>query len=243
VSGTTAELRAIITGLIAFAAAEEETLLAAAPAGACGPGDERRWAATPTVAHNAEFKAQQRQRVAAVLAGCDPPAFAEIDHRSPAVYRRYAAQPAAAVAAESRRVTASLIEGLAALAEDDLLDPSRHPWLNGRPLWLQLVVRGFWHPTGHVADYYLGHGQPGRAVALQEHALATTRYLGAADPVVGMAGYSLACAQAGAGRTEEAAQTLAEAITRNSDVRANAQRDPDLEPLRRSGRLTGILAG
>ena len=239
-SAATAELRATVTGLIAFAAAEEETLLASAAADA-DPGDERRWAAAPTVAHNAEFKAQQRQRITAVLAGCEPPAFAEIHHRSPAVYRRYATQPAAAVTLESRRVTASLIDGVAALTDEDLLDPSRHRWLNGRTLWLQLVVRGFWHPTGHVAECYLGRGQPGRAVALQEHALATTRYLGAADPIVGMAAYSLACAQASAGMTEEAAQALAEAITRNPDVRANAERDPDLEPLRRSRRLTVLL--
>ena len=96
---------------------------------------------------------------------------------------------------ESRQVTASLLDGVGALGDDDLVDPTRHPWLNGRPLWLQIVVRGFWHPTGHVADYYLGHGQQARAVALQEHMLATTRYLGASDQVAGMAAYSLACAQ------------------------------------------------
>ena len=68
---------------------------------------------------------------------------------------------------------------MAAHGDDDLVDPSRHHWLHGRPLWLQIVVRGFCHPTGHVADYYLGHSRPGRAVALQQHMLATTRYLGA----------------------------------------------------------------
>jgi hypothetical protein len=240
---TTAQLRTLVTGLIASAAAEEEMLLAAGVPDLTDPGDERRWAAAPTVAHNTEFKAQQAERVTAVLTGSVPPTFDDIDHRSPAVYRRYAGASAAAVAAESRQVTASLIDGLGALADEDLADPSRHPWLNGRPLWLQLIVRGFWHPTGHVADCYLRHRQPHRAVALQEHALATTRYLGAPNPVAGMAAYSLACAQAGSGRTEDAARTLAEAITLNPDVRANADHDPDLEPLRISGRLTAILAG
>ena len=56
-----------------------------------------------------------------------------------------------------------------------------------------------------------------------------------------MAAYSLACAQAASGRTEDAARTLAEAIALNPDVRANADRDPDLEPLRGSGQLTAIL--
>jgi hypothetical protein len=240
---TTAQLRAVVVGLIAFAAAEEEMLLASAASDVADPGNERRWAAVPTVAHNTEFKAQQAERITAVLTGCAPPTFGEIDHRSPAVYGRYAVRAAVAVVGESRQVTASLLDGAAALADDDLVDPSRHPWLNGRPLWLQLIVRGFWHPTGHVADYYLGHSRPDQAVALQQHMLATTRYLGAPNQVAGMAAYSLACAQAVAGSTEDAARTLAEAIALNPDVRANADRDPDLGSLRGSGQLTAILAG
>ena len=239
----TAQLRAVVVGLIAFAAAEEAMLLASAASDVADSGDERRWAAVPTVAHNTEFKAQQAERIAAVLTGCAPPTFGEIDHRSPAVYGRYAARAAVAAVGESRQVTASLLDGAGALGDDDLVDPSRHPWLNGRSLWLQIIVRGFWHPTGHVADYYLRHGRPGRAVALQQHMLATTRYLGAPDQVAGMAAYSLACAQAVAGSAEDAARTLAEAITLNPDVRANADRDPDLEPLRGSGQLAAILTG
>ena len=238
---TTAHLRAVAVGLIAFAAAEEEMLLAAAASDVADLGNERRWAAIPTVAHNTEFKAEQAERITSVLAGCAPPAFGEIDHRSPAVYGRYAARTAVAVVGETRQVTASLLDGVVALEDDDLVDPSRHRWLNGRPLWLQIIVRGFWHPTGHVADYYLGHGQQARAVALQRHMLATTRYLDAPNQVAGMAAYSLACAQSVAGSTEDAARTLAEAIALNPDVRANADRDPDLEPLRGSGRLAAIL--
>jgi hypothetical protein len=238
---TIAQLRTVVAGLIAFAAAEEEMLLAAAACDITESGNERQWAAVPTIAHNAEFKAQQAERITAVLAGRAPPAFGEIDHRSPAVYGRYATRTAVAVAGESRQVTASLIDGVAALGDDDLVDPARHPWLNGRSLWLQTVVRGFWHPTGHVADYYLGHGQQARAVALQQNTLATTRYLGAPTLVAGMAAYSLACAQAVAGQTEDAVRTLAEAVALNPDVRANAERDPDLEPLRGSGQLAAIL--
>jgi len=94
------------------------------------------------------------------------------------------------------------------------------------------VVRGFWHPTGHLGEYYLAHGQAERAVALQEQGLALARYLAAPPAAAGMAGYSLACAQARAGRPELAARTLAEAIEANPDLRANASRDPDLRVVR-----------
>jgi hypothetical protein len=250
VSGT-AHLRAVITGLLGFAASEEEMLLASAGSvgagsggadgGAEEAGNEHLWAAVPTVAHNTEFKAQQAERLTAVLTGRTPRAFGDIDHASAAVYAAYATRRTEAVTSGSRQVTAALVDGVRALSDPDLLDPGRHPWLNGRTLWLQVIVRGFWHPTGHVGEYYQRHGRPERAIALHEHALATGRYLDAPDQALGMAAYSLACAQAQARLVNQACLSLSNAITLNPDVRANAARDPDLESLRASGRLAEIL--
>ena len=235
----TARLRASITGLIGWAATEEEMLLASAPEQEQGSHD--RWAALPVVAHSAEFREQQVIRLAAVRRGQAPPAGSEIDHRSPATYRSYASASAAEVRWASRRSASALIDELTAVSDDDLSDTSRHPWLRGRQLWLQVVVRGFWHPTGHLADYHIARGHADRAVALQSHALATARYLAVPSPAVGMAAYSLACALAQAGAAAEAARTLAEAIRLNPDLRGNARRDPDLAGLRDGGHLDMLL--
>ena len=232
----TAGLRRAVTGLLSFAAAEEQALLAA---DAFGPGSDGgspdRWAAVPLVAHNNQFKSQQAERIGCLLDRRVPPAYGEIDHTSEQVYQGYLAQPPDAVLAACRETSARLIDGTWALGDDDLLDPARHSWLNGRLLWLQIVVRGFWHPTGHLGDYYLAHGQAGRAVAMQAQGLAMARYLGAPAAAAGMAGYNLACAQAQAGQPAQAARTLAEAIEANPDLRANARRDPDLKVLREAG--------
>jgi hypothetical protein len=233
------ELRGTIIGLIGFAAAEEQMLLAAAPA--AEQGTPQRWAALPLVAHNTEFKQQQVQRLRAVQPGRTPPDFAEVDHTSAEVYGGYAAQPPADVAAASHRVAGELIDGVSAVSAEDLQDPSRNPWLKGRMLWLQLIVRGFWHPAGHLGEYYLVHGQPGRALALAEHAVATAAYLGAPDPARGMASYNLACVSARADLPERAVAALRDAITRNPAVRANAERDPDLASLRESGLFEAAL--
>jgi hypothetical protein len=104
------------------------------------------------------------------------------------------------------------------------------------------VVRGFWHPTGHIGDYHIARGQAGRAVALHTHALATARYLGVPWPVLGMAGYSLACAQARADASSDAIASLTEAIRLNPDLRVNASRDSDLAGLRQAGHLDRLLA-
>jgi len=233
------ELRSALIGLVGFAAAEEQMLLAAVPADEAG--DPRCWAALPLIAHNTEFKGQQVLRLQAVRLGQVPPEFAEIDHASAETYRGYAAIPAHEVAEDSSRVTGELVDGLNSVGDGDLRDPSRHHWLRGRELWLQIIVRGFWHPTGHLGDYYLAHAQPGRALALAMHAVATASYLGAPDPARGMASYNLACAQARANLPDQAVAALGEAIRLNPDVRANARRDRDLAALRDSGRLEAML--
>jgi len=232
-------LRAAIAGLISFAAGQEQVVLAAAPQ--TEPGDPSRWAALPLIAHNTEFRRQQVQRLRAIRSGQAPPEFAEVDHRSPDLYAGLSAQPADAVGRDSWRVSGELIEELASVSQPDLLEPARNPWLRGRQLWLQLIVRGFWHPAGHLGDYYLNHGQAARAITLADEAVATAAVLGAPDPARGMASYNLACAQAGAGLLEEAAATVAEAIALNPDVRANATRDADLAPVRERGLLTALL--
>jgi len=237
-------LRTVITGLLGFAAAEEEMLLTAPAAietGDVDAGGPHRWAAVPLLAHNTEFKFQQSERVRAILSGQTPPEFGDIDHASPDGYAAYASRAFDDVVADTRGTTTSLLDGVRALSDEDLLDPSRHPWLRGRMLWLQIIVRGFWHPTGHIADYYLRHGQPDRAVALQAHAVATAAYLDAPDPATGMAYYGLACAQAVAGLADSAAVTLTAAVKLNPDLRANADRDPDLAGLRDGGLLDVIV--
>ena len=236
------KLRAAVIGLVSLAAAEEQMLLAAASPADATRGSAARWAAAPLVAHNTEFRQQQVRRLAAVRYGEVPPEFGQVDHSSAEVYRRYCEQPPAAVAEASRQTAQALLAGLEAVRDEDLLDPAQHPWLNGRQLWLQVVVRGFWHPTGHLGDYHVGRGEPGRAVALHEQAVAWAAYLDAPDPARGMAGYSLACAYARADRAGDAADALARAVALNPDLRANAARDPDLRQLRDSGRL-GVLPG
>jgi hypothetical protein len=234
------ELRSAIIGLLGFAAAEEQVLLTASPPDESGNAGD--WAAVPIVAHNTEFRAQQVERLRAIASGRAPEDYAEIDHASDPLYQGYAAQPAALVARDSWRVAGELIDGVESVSTDDLLDPSRNPWLAGRQLWLQIVVRGFWHPTGHLADYLIAHGHPDRAVAMTAHGLATARYLRVPDQACGMAGYNLACALAKAGRLDDAAAAVRDAVSLNPDLRGKAGGEPDLAILRETGRLDGVLA-
>ncbi len=234
-------LRATITGLAGFAAVQEQALICGADE--AESGDPACWAVVPLIAHNTEFRHQQVLRLRAIRARQVPPEFPEADHQSASLYAALSAQPADAVARESWRVSGELIEEVRLAGADDLLDPARHPWLRGRPLWLQIIVRGFWHPAGHLGEYYGHHARSGRAVTVAELAVATAAALDAPAPARGMASYNLACARAGAGLLAEAAEAVAEAIELNPDVRANAARDPDLAPVRDQDLLSAALSG
>ncbi len=240
VSGTEG-LRAAVTGLVGLAATAEQELLAESQADA--DGSPEHWAALPVVAHNTEFRRQQVQRLRAIRSGQAPPEFAEVDHTSAALYAELTAQPADAVARDSWRVAGELAEEVRLVTREDLVEPERNPWLRGRQLWLQVVVRGFWHPAGHLGEYYLGHGQQGQAIALAERAVAIAVYVGAPAAARGMASYNLACARARAGCLDDAAAALADAVTLNPDVRANALRDNDLAAVREIPRLAALLGG
>ncbi len=238
-TGTT-PLRTAIIGLLGFANTEEEILLTSLSECTPEEGSPARWAAVPLVAHNTEFKHQQVQRLEAIRRHETPPSFGDIDHSSANTYAAYAAQSSEHVAERCRRITAELIAGVRGVADDDLLDPTRNPWLAGRPLGLQIVVRGFWHPTGHLAEYYLAHSQPERAVAMQAQAVATSGYLKAPPAVYGMAYYNLACSQSRAGLLDEALASISSAVELNPDLGGKVARDTDLSAVRESGRLEAL---
>ncbi len=238
---TATDLRRAVAGLIGVAATEEQRLaLLADPA---ATGDPHCWAALPVIAHNTAFRHQQVTRLRAVRDGRTPPEFAEVDHESGGLYAELSAEPADAVAAESWLSAGAMLAELHSVRDEDLVEPSRNPWLRGRQLWLQIVVRGFWHPTGHLGEYYVRRGQADQAVALAAHAMATAEYLGAPDQARGMASYNLACVYAGAGLLDPSAAAVTAAVALNADLRANAARDPDLAPVRDGGRLADALAG
>ena len=141
----TRALKTAVVGLIRRAAMEDELLLLST-AGRDDVGDAQRWAPAPTVAHNTQFKREQVARLEAVLRHETPPEFAAVDHASEATYRAFAALSPTHVAEASRQTADDLVDSLLQLSDDDLIDPSRHEWLRGRPLWLQVIVRGFLAP-------------------------------------------------------------------------------------------------
>jgi hypothetical protein len=233
-------LRTAIVGLIRCAATEDEMLLTST-SDRDDSGSAHQWAPVPTVAHNTQFKREQVTRLQAVLDHEEPPDFALVDHACERTYRAFADIAPQVVADESRQTADDLVDALLLLPEEDLIDPTRHEWLRGRPLWLQIIVRGFWHPMGHVGDWYLANAMPEHSLRLRKQAVATADYVDAPGEARGMAWYSLACTCAALGATDEAVAALEHATALNHDLRARVATDSDLEALREDGRVAALL--
>lgn len=236
----TRALKTAIVGLIRCAATEDEMLLVST-SDSHNVGSAQRWAPVPTVAHNTQFKREQVTRLEAVLHDEEPPESPAIDHTSEQSYRAFAELAPELVAEESRRTTDALVDSLLLLSDADLMDPSRQEWLRGRPLWLQIIVRGFWHPLGHVGDWYVANAMRERGVALRQQVVATAEYLAAPDESQGMAWYSLACTYASIGSTDDAVVALERAAALNHDLRARVATEPELEALRGDRRVAALV--
>jgi hypothetical protein len=233
--------RAAVIGMLGLTAAEIAEFLAALPPNerAAG-GGPLEWSAGAIVAHSCVFADEQVQRLDAAATGATPPGFDAVDHTSAQVYEPLAGTDATAAADLAARTWHALLTTLAAVGDADLADPARLPWLGGRPLWLQTIVRGFWHPTGHLSDYCLDHGRVGAALALHRRAMAAAEALDLPGQARGMVSYTQACAYARAGDDDAAVAGLRRAVQLNPDLANNASRDPDLAALRDAGRLNEL---
>jgi hypothetical protein len=215
-----------------IAGAEEGALLGLSARERGQTGSVTAWTLPAVVAHNTDFKRQQVVRLLAARSHETPPEFVEIDHRSEAVYAGFAAVPWEKALQDSRTTSAALIDGLWAAEDEDLTQPERLPWLHGRPLWLQVVVRGFWHPGGHLSDCLMRGNQQERALRLHQAGVALAEAVDLPALATGMAQYSLACAQALTGDLPACLASIGRALALNPDLALNARRDPDLEAAR-----------
>ena len=120
----TTELRTALAGLLSFAAAEEQALLAAA---ALRPdydqGSPDRRAAVPLMAHKNKLIGQQAEWISAKRSGQVPAVYGEVDHSSAEVYHGCSAQAQAGQPEQAARTLAEAIEANPDLRANASRDP------------------------------------------------------------------------------------------------------------------------
>jgi tetratricopeptide (TPR) repeat protein len=118
---------------------------------------------------------------------------------------------------------------LEAVSPDDLMDPKKYAFMNGRTLLDRALGTECWHVVSHISDYYIKQGQYDKAALLQEDF--TTRLL-TFPTWKPNAYYNLACFYSLNGKKEKALENLELAFNEKPDLKEWSKKDSDIDPLR-----------
>jgi tetratricopeptide (TPR) repeat protein len=227
------ELKAKLANLLQRAHDEEQALVAKLTEDERStPGSLERWSAKDIVAHLAEWKARTGQRLVAAARNELPPTVDDFDQVNAEIFEAHRHQPWADVLEKLHRAHEGLIERLRAIPEDDLVDPNRFPWQNGRPLWRDIAGNGYSHPMAHIAQFYVERGEREYATQNQETAAHLLGQLDDSPSWHGITLYNLACYYAISGQKEKAIDGLRQALQLNPDLTEWSQQDPDFVSIR-----------
>jgi tetratricopeptide (TPR) repeat protein len=207
-------------------------------------GSPERWSAKVVLAHVTHFKQEQVTRLRAAADGDEPESFPQVDHQDPGVYAAYVDRSWGEVEAAAERTRVELRELVQELEGELLFTAGIFPWLRGRALWAQVLVRGVWHPSAHLHQYFAEHEHLDRLLELQQGLYQTATSLNIPDLPGGrpFAVYNLACAHSLAGQIDPALDRLAEAIRLDPSLGQSAQTDADLAQARADARFAELVA-
>jgi tetratricopeptide (TPR) repeat protein len=114
-------------------------------------------------------------------------------------------------------------------------------WYIAKATGEALVRNSYAHPRNHLAEHFIERGDRARAYQIYEESARALRQAEAPPTTLGTALYNLACARVGQRRHDEALRLLEEALPMRADIRAGAEANPDLAPLKNDPRFQALL--
>ncbi len=118
-------------------------------------GVEGQWSIKDMLMHILVWEKRMVQWVHTALRGevpeMLPPGLTwdDLDVMNQQTYDEYRETPLAQALSEFRQSFAEAVEVVESIPEDDLLDPDRFPWRQGKPLWQIVAANTFWHYKEH----------------------------------------------------------------------------------------------
>jgi hypothetical protein len=207
-------------------------------------GTSAHWSAKDEIAHTMMWKRHLADRLTAVVRGEEPPSIP--DDQIVAVNERNFVENQARtwdeVMAEDARIHANLLGAVAALAEDDLAEPGRFPWMNGDPLYASVIGNPYVHVQEHLAQYWRDRGEIARAREVNEQFVAALDRPGTLPLARSYGLYNLACFYALTGEGTRAIPLLAEALQLHPKLTEWSKQDPDLASIHQEPAYQAIYA-
>ena len=130
---------------------------------------------------------------------------------------------------EYQQIHTELLKKYEAFSVEDLSDPKKFAWLEGRPMSDRILGNSVWHPQSHIADFNIKRGKLEKATQMQESLTDKLKGFPTWRPT---AAYNLACFYALNGMREKAIPFLSEAFKLRADLVEWSKQDSDLNSLR-----------
>ena len=191
-------------------------------------GTVENWAAKDHFAHIATWQEWQARRLAAIASGNPPDRPAEND----VVFAQYRDEPWDTIWAWAMRALDEDAAMVAQTSEEDLTDPNRFPWSNGRSFVSSFISNVYLHPIEHLVQMYEERGDDDAAERVQLESVALIRDLFGKGEEYANAVYNLGCFYAKRGRASDAIARVGEALAVNPRLTEWSKEDSDLDSLR-----------
>lgn len=212
---------------------EQERLLAGLPQETLDAiGEPDAWATKDQIAHVVTWKTQLAERLDHAARGETPPAAPDYQQFNDQQFLEYRHRPWNELLVEGVEANRAIFKALDILSEEDLTDPDRYEWNEGRALWHNIAGTGYLHAMFHLSEVYQSHGQMDAAEALEKRLAETGMRLYEGDlERQGIYLYNLACFYAKNDMKDMALPRLDRALKLNPGLTEWSRQDPDLEPL------------
>ncbi|HKW21293.1 MAG TPA: tetratricopeptide repeat protein [Ktedonobacterales bacterium] len=186
------------------------------------------WAPKDHFVHLAVWQAYQARRLEAIATGNPPDQPAEND----VVFLEHRDEPWDVVWANAMRALDDDAAAIARVSSDeDLTDPDRFPWTNGRSLVSSTIGNIYLHPIEHLVQMHEERGDDASAEQAQLESVTFIRDLFGKGEEYANAVYNLGCFYAKRGRSAEAIAQVREALAVNPELTEWSKVDSDLTSL------------
>jgi tetratricopeptide (TPR) repeat protein len=177
--------------------------------------------------HLAVWQAYQARRLEAIVTGNPPDQPADND----VVFLEHRDEPWDVVWANAMRALDDDAAAIARVSDEDLTDPNRFPWTNGRSLASSTISNIYLHPVEHLVQMHEERGDDASAEQVQIESVTFIRDLFGKGEEYANAVYNLGCFYAKRGRSAEAIAQVREALAVNPELIEWSKVDSDLTSL------------
>ena len=207
-----------------------------------GEGDQ--WTARDLLSHVVEWRRSNTEDMNAYDRGEAVTATQDEDAENAARMAKYRTKSWDEVRQAVDQTQTAILALVERLTDEQLNDPQRYPFLNGRPAWRSVMSDSFMHPlASHLRPWYLQHGQGEYASHLAEEEARLLIELDDEPDWQGMTIYNLACHYALLGEKEKALEKLETGLRLNPGLADYSRQDSDFASLHGSPEFEAVVTG